>query len=519
MIATTAAGLVARASTVAAQIVIGWFLTPAQVGVYGTAIGVLSITTLLRLGGATNYLPTLRPEEFQAQASRLFGWALTCATIGAAATAAAAGPAASWYSQPVLAWVLYILAARHVLAAFGVLPRMKLVTDLRFKTLAALDSVNAIVKMLLTCAMAVWLTGTELAPLALVAPWGVSTLMDMLYCLFKSGIKLREMTPQFRGLLSTAHAMRWALLFALLISINSGTNFTLFSAMLPISCVGLIYFAFQLSMQPMTLFYAALNNVFAPMAARQREDPDKRGEFMRSICTGAMLFVPFAAFGACALFPAAESLIYNGRWAAATIPFFALSVGTCYLTVSGVLSGPLAGFRRFPALVAFEAARAGGYLIGPALGYGVCLVMGLDLAHPAEPGAPLSGDLLLGTKIIAGAAGLAMTLVGGAQVARVARTYGMSRRETAWTLVYGPAIALLTLVAAVSLGDSAAHSMAPWITGHVAGQTLRLVVTAATFVFATVVCIRVVAEPTLRQTVDVLPEALRLHARRVLLLH
>jgi O-antigen/teichoic acid export membrane protein len=514
----TAAGVVARLSTFAAQVVIGWFLTPAQVGVYGTAVGVLSITSLVRFGGATNYLPTLRPDEFQAQASRLFAWALACAAVGTIATAAAAEPAADWYDEPVLAWVLYILAARHFVAVLGLLPRMKLVTDLRFKTLAGMDSVNAVVKMLLTCTMAVWLTHTPWAPLALVVPWGVSTLSEFLYCLVRSGITLREMTPQFRGLFATAHAMRWAFLFALLISVNSGTNFTLISFMLPIACVGIIYFAFQLSMQPMTLFYSALNSVFAPIAARHRHDPARRNEFMRSVCTGAMLFVPFAAFGACALFPAAESLIYRGRWEAAVIPFFALSVGTCYLTVSGILSGPLAGFRRFPALVGFEAARAVGYLVGPAMGYGVCLLLDLDLMQVPVPGAPLSGDLLLGTKIIAGAAGLAMTAVGAAQVVRVARHYGMPARDIAWTLVYGPSIALLTLIASVSLGDSAAHSLAPWITGHVPTQAIRLGVTAATFAFATIVCIRVVAESTLRQTVEILPPGIQTHARRALLL-
>ena len=70
----TLASVFARLSSLASQVVVGIYLTEEQVGTYAIAIGVMGVTALMRGGGAALYLPTIKPEDFEARASRQFWW-------------------------------------------------------------------------------------------------------------------------------------------------------------------------------------------------------------------------------------------------------------------------------------------------------------------------------------------------------------------------------------------------------------------------------------------------------------
>jgi hypothetical protein len=52
IVATTVASVFARLSSLASQVVVGIYLTEAQVGTYAIAIGVLGVTAIMRGGGA-----------------------------------------------------------------------------------------------------------------------------------------------------------------------------------------------------------------------------------------------------------------------------------------------------------------------------------------------------------------------------------------------------------------------------------------------------------------------------------
>ena len=61
IVAMTLASVFARLSSLAGQVVVGFYLTEAQVGTYAIAVGVLGVTALMRGGGAALYLPTIKP--------------------------------------------------------------------------------------------------------------------------------------------------------------------------------------------------------------------------------------------------------------------------------------------------------------------------------------------------------------------------------------------------------------------------------------------------------------------------
>ncbi|MBL9140363.1 MAG: oligosaccharide flippase family protein [Phycisphaerae bacterium] len=506
----------ARASSFLGQVVLGWYLSPAQFGIYGTAIGVLGVTGGARAGGVATFLPTMKPEEFRTEAGRLFGWGLFCVTGGAVLTALAAEPAAVWFNQPPLALALYVLAVRHILAVIALMPRMRMTVDHRFKELAILDTVGSLVKLALTCVLAVWLWDTEYAILAIAVPFAVSTLVEIAYCLPASGITLAEFTPKPRLLWSTAKSVRWALAVAVLFSLNSQANFVLIAKMVPAAAVGWIYFAYQLAVQPMMLFNGALTNVFAPMMARQRGNPAQERETIHRVFAGSMLLIPFVVFGTFALFPSVEALVYSGRWRGATVPFFFLCLGTCFATVSMLLTGPLLGLRQFTTLAGFEATRAIGLIGGTALGFVACLLFGLDLTAPNLADGSPAHDVSLGAGVIAAGIGLSMAGVAVWQIATVMKRYKMPTSELLRALLMGPLVGLLTMVTAISLGDSVSQSVDPRALHPKTDDLIRLAVTGTTFAAISIVCIRFIAEGTLRRTVEVMPEGLRKKTERLL---
>ncbi len=506
----------ARASTFLGQIILGWYLSPSVFGVYGAAIGVLGLTGSMRAGGVATYLPTMTPDEFRREAGRLFGWGFVCIATGAALTAAAAEPASQWLKQPALPIALYVLAGRHFISIFSLIARMRMTVDHRFKELAVLDSACALVKLVLSISLAMWLWDTEYAVLALAIPFASATVIELAYCVPASGVTMREYTPQLSRLWSTAKQVRWALAVAMLFSINSQANYVVISKMIPVAAVGWIYFAYQLAVQPMMLFNSALTNVFAPIMARNLGNEAQERETIHRVFAGSMLLIPFVVFGTFAVFPAGEELIYQGRWQGAIAPFFFLCVGTCFATVSVLLTGPLLGLRHFAMLAGFEAMRAVGLIGGTAIGFAACIMMGLDLSATLLPDGSPAPDIAKGATIIAAGAGIFMAVVAIWQIVIVMRRFRMPFPEMARTMFLGPVVGVLTMVTAISLGDSVAQSIHPASLHPMGVNVLRVLVTGGAFALITIVCVRFIAETTLRRTIEVMPDRVRERVSRLL---
>jgi O-antigen/teichoic acid export membrane protein len=507
---------VARCSAAITQIILGLYLTSQDFGLYATALGILGLTACMRAGGVATYLPSMKPEEYDREAGRLFGWAAICMATGASITSAVAQPVANWYGQPMLAWVLWILAARNLVTLMSLQARMRMAIDLRFRELAVLDTVIAVSKLGLACLLAWWLDETPEAVLALAVPYAASACIEFAYCIPASGVRIRHFTPKPKRLIQTAKQLRWPLALAVLISVNSQTNFVVISLITPVAAVGWIYFAYQLASQPMTLLASGLTNVFAPIMARERGNPAKERETITRVFSGAMLLVPFFFFGATAVFPAAEELVYRGRWEPANWPFFFLSVGFCFATATGVLTGSLLGLRRFQTLTGFEAMRAIGLIGGAFIGFGACLLLGLDFRALPSSQQTASADLRTAIVVISAATGASVAIMAITQLWLIMRQYRMPTVDFARNIAFGPLVALLTMVAAQSVGNSVTLSIHPGALSATQLAVVQLLLTTVTYATVTLICVRFLAEETLRRTVEVLPKGFQPAVRRVL---
>lgn len=493
--------MVARASAFASQIVAGYFLTEQQFGTYAIALGIFGLTTLLRGGGAANYMPSIRPEEFDAKAGRFFRWSFAFLITGAVITSVVAAllpELPEKYHLPGLASVLWVLAGRQAIVPFAQIARMRMIVHLRFKELAKLDIANSVMRLGVTAALAMGGYG----PLAFAVPLAVSTLTELIYCGSVAGMKRTDFRWMGMSVREMAMLMGWPIALSLVVSVRD-MNFLFIKAVVPVATVGLIYFAYQLAGQPSMLLSSSLVNVFAPLLARTRGDRSGETAAMQQFFNGTMLFVPTVQFILIACFPSIERLIWDGKWAAASVPVTALAVGFCFHTAASMLVGPMLGLRQFREVAIFEGIRTLSAVLGALLGAVALTMRGPLGLQNASDGAIVSVCL-----------GASMTVVCAGQLVWIMRHWRIPMGETLRTLFYGPMLALLIAIAARSVGESVVTS-----TTSLTARTealLESLVCISLYIGISVIAIRFTAESTLREVLVLLPGRIRHPAERML---
>ena len=109
-----------------------------------------------------------------------------------------------------------------------------------------------------------------------------------------------------------------------------------------------------------------------------------------------------------------------------------------------------------------------------------------------------------------------MTLASLAQLVWTMRQFKVAPRDMVQHLTFGPALAILTALAAQSIGHSIQESMT--LPKGRLGAGVEFIMVAAVYCTLITLAVRFTAEETLRTTVDVLPAPARRFLHRVLVL-
>jgi hypothetical protein len=499
----------------ASQVVVGIYLTEAQVGTYAIAIGVMGVTALMRGGGAALYLPTIKPEDFEAKASRQFWWCtgfLTFSavlTVGVIALIPLAGSSelvqtalpglARASDLPGLSATLWILVARQVIGGPLTVGRMRMSVELRFKELAKLDTILALLRLALTWVIA----ASGLGALALALPHLAMGVIELLYYFVSDACKLSDLRWNGRGFRELAAKMKWPLIAAIANSVSTQVNLLVLGLLVQASTLGVFYFAFQLASQPTAFLAGALQSVLAPFLARDRGNPTLERLGMERIFNAGMLFVPVTTVATASFFPSLERLLWGGRWAAANSGIMFLCVGATYATIATILTGPLLGLRQFKAVAAFEAGKIVGTVGGAALG--ALLLWRREALLPDWMGAET---------IVCASTGLMMTIASLGQLVWIMRKYGTEWNKLVRMLTFGPMLAMLTAIAAQSVGHSLVTTIA--LPEGRFSAAVELAVVCGVYGALILMAIRFTAESTLRDTISVMPAGLRDRLNRLL---
>jgi O-antigen/teichoic acid export membrane protein len=504
---TIFANVIARASALLSQVIVGIYLTESQVGAFALALGINGLCCIPRSGGASYFLPTIRREEYDRTAGRYFVWGIIFAGVGGTLTVVSAGllPSLpfirSLADAPGLAPCLIILGVRHLMMPATLIARSRMAVNLRFGELAKLDTANALLRLAATwtCAAA------GMGALAMAIPLLVGIMVEIAYCSLAAGLSWQTFRWHFSELRALVGSMRWPILIASLTSVAMQCQYLVVGAMVPVSVLGVFYFALQLALQPVLVVGVAFQSVFAPLLTQHRGNREAETRLISRVFTGSMLLVPVTTLSIGGFFPLIERLIWNGKWAEACIPIAWLSIGATFSTATSVLVGPLLGARHFRALAGIELSRAIGIFGGAAMGGAISRLLP-EVEHP----------MLTSEAIVAAATALGMTATSIVQLVQVMRRFGLAGGEIAHHIAYGPMLSGLTVVGAVSISRSAAESFA--LPPGALGTVIELAIGLALFGGVTLLAFRTLAETTVRSVADILPLSYQSMFRRCMLL-
>ncbi len=473
--------IVTKSGSLVAQVVLAWFLSDRDFGVYFIALSLSVLAAALRDGGVRQIL-----IQDYASYERMLGpvfWLGGVMNVAAAVLLSAMAPlAARVYGEPQITPILLIIAVSIPLGTPAALLSVRLHTELRFRELAWISAWSALARFGGSIALA----ALGLGPMSLVLPLPLIAVIEwaMLVRMNRDRLWSRACEPRLWGALFGR--AKWVMLGTFATGVWNMGNYFLVGLIVPAAVVGVYAWSNQLVMQIGFFMWANVNQVLFPAFARLGAEPERK----RHAVLRAMRTVLFFAAPACALlgplFPSIEAFLWQGKWAGATTSvrvIAALYAPTCLLPVSLAVQHARGEFRAW-----------------------ALMVLGMALAMMAAGGA---GAMISGTPAgIAAWSGVAMGLVCFVHAIVVLRPLRIG-----WThvlsAVIGPSLVALAASAAAMGADHALREEQPVLRGIAVGACFAVTFGALARVFLPV---------QVRESVAVFPAAARASIRRVLFL-
>ncbi len=363
----------ARLSGFATQVITAWYLTPSEFGLYAIAVGITTFTMIMRGGGTGIVYQTLRPEEYSTHGGALLRIGIFFGIIGAVFTAGAAMPALEYYGQASLGWLLLWMAALFLVTHLSLYPRAKMASHLRFKEIATIDLIAAILKLgtAFFCAQAGWGAFTFVfAQLAAVILQLVATSCYAHFSRTDFSIATDWFAP-------TVRMLQYPLLLSVMISLMDQIDAFTASFFVPITSLGLYFFAVQLVIQPTRLITNSIGSVLAPFAARARGDLKAENAQIAVAFKTGVVFAPLLVLSIPAVYPGLQRVLWGDRWETSVLPVMIAACLLIYPTIQWVLEGPVIGLRRWKTYFRLLSWRAGSKVVGVLLAIAAIKVFAL----------------------------------------------------------------------------------------------------------------------------------------------
>jgi O-antigen/teichoic acid export membrane protein len=436
--------LIGRASGLLTQIVLAWYLTPADYGLWAIALGITTYTTMFRGGGTSTLFPTLKLEEFNTIGGGLFAYSMVFGVLGALFTLGAALPSQKIYPADVihgLEWILFWSAIQFVIFTASNYPRMMMSAKFKFGSVAAMDITAALVKL----AAAYIFASRGFGAMSFVLSVLAQNATVLVWSLFQSGITRVNLTLAPGWIPTTIQMIKIPFWIALVNSLGSQPDLFISSFFIPVASLGIYLFAGQMAVQPIQLLSGALQNVLSPYAARIRGDTESENAHIRQSFMSGIVFVPIFVMAVAAVYPSMVHLLFRSAWDDSILPVILASILLIYPTVQVLLEAPIMGAHRWKLVLRLFIGRAIAKCGGALAAVGV-----IKLFH--VPTEYLSVTLILGV-------GLATTAVSFVQIQQVSRMVGLSRATFSYEIYSTPLYAILAAIATSGLADSVVDTL------------------------------------------------------------
>ncbi len=286
-----------------------FFLTPGEVGLFGTALAAAMMVAAFQDFGIGRYISG-EADLDNDKLRRCFSVSIVIALAIGALIGALAWPIAQFYKDPALFPILSVIAASYLLVPFGIVPAALLQRRLDFRGLFVVNTGAAFAMAAVTIGAAA--SGWSAMSLALgtVAQAAVRALLGIWMCGEHPRLPLK-----LDGLAPILKFGSGSSLLILSGALGMRTPELIIGRLIDFVAVGLYGRAVGLSGQLRQLVSGAIGGVFFPAFARMRD----RGEafapaYLRVVSAYSVTTWPAMAFLAAAAVPVVD-LLYGPVWA------------------------------------------------------------------------------------------------------------------------------------------------------------------------------------------------------------
>jgi PST family polysaccharide transporter len=349
----TAAALLTKVASVAAQLVLARLLLPSNFGLYAAALGVAGLVTAFRDAGVTTYLVRYGVRDYARIAAPVFWLAmavnvaggLVLVAIGLVLGTMSKPGAESPLLSPDFPALLYVIALSMPLGTPGAILRTRMRLDLRFRELGVMSFVVAIIRYVGSTVLALAGAGAQSFVLPLLAiaivewVWGQAATRDRA-CWGR---------PAFDRWPEIIRETKWLLLGTLGgVIYNMGSYFCI-ALFVGSTAVGVFFFAYQLTQQVCALITTNLQYVLAPVLVHINDQSERLKNAALRTLRVLMLFAVPLMLGMTVTIDPVERLVLGGKWRDAVVPIMIFGALTPLALTWGLTYAILTSKSRFQA--------------------------------------------------------------------------------------------------------------------------------------------------------------------------
>lgn len=295
-------------------LVVAHLLSPADYGLVGMAtvyIGLVQLINEFGLGAAI----VQQRHLSETQIARVGGVSVLLGVGLCALSVGLSGPIAAFFEEPAVRTILMVLSLSFVTTSFQVLPRSLLARDLKFRELARIDLLEALVNTTTTLSLAVLGAGYW----ALVAGPLVSSLVATTVALLSRPHRL-ELPRHVRGIVAPL-SLGWHLVVSRVSwYAYSNADFAIVGHFLGKEALGYYTIGWTLASIPVDRVSALVGRVTPSIFAQVQNDPPALRRYLRLLTEGLSLATFPLAVGLSLLADQVVLVLLGEQWRPAIVP-------------------------------------------------------------------------------------------------------------------------------------------------------------------------------------------------------
>ena len=326
----TGQAVIAKAISLAGQIVLARLLEPSDFGLIGLALMVAALVSTVQSAGITEVL-IQRFAHWRRWVTPGFWISVVFGLMAALLLGAAAPLVARACHEPQLTHLILILAAALPFDALSMIPGISLQGSMRFPLLAKLEVARVAVVTALSIVLACFGVGAAsfILPMFIVAVLRAAVLWGLAH----PKVRMRLQLGRWKYILKDSR---------LIVGVNIANalvaqgDYMMLGLLHSKDVVGVYFFSFGLSSQAIAILVGKLSEVLLPALSHLQVDPQRQTQaFFRATRLVAMIAFPSCLLQAALAGPIMR-LLFGGKWTAAIPVFAVLSIGM----ISSVVAAP-----------------------------------------------------------------------------------------------------------------------------------------------------------------------------------